>query len=394
MATKSQALKYGLAAVLVALAIIGTSLYTNTLLNPVGQSTQGGQTNFLVMLTDPPTVPRGTTMLNVTYSSIQVHVVSSGGSSNWIASQESGRVNLLSLVNVSQTIASVSLPTGSTVDKLQFKLSSAEANVSGVVYPVTLLSDQLLINIKSRLNGTKTAALIDLRPTLLEINATNSTGGSVKYFVLSPSATAVIKGSVDETQSKIGSRWHLNDNDNRDLNKEYSRASSNVTISDPTLSVKGNVTTFSVTLKNVGKSNATLMSLNLQGDFNSTFSWFVKEQSTKGRGGMGQGMGKGGMPGPGGVMMKDHPEAIPFRISGGKLVPFFGEDLHDSGANGKLVLKPGESVTLTYSGVLQIRSDGWGKSPSVVVKPVVGKSYTLHVMGNGSETTNVTATAG
>ncbi|MGD0804643.1 MAG: DUF4382 domain-containing protein [Candidatus Bathyarchaeia archaeon] len=388
MATKNQALKYGFAAVLVALAIIGTSLYTNTLLNPAGQSTQVGQTNFLVMLTDPPTVPKGTTQLNVTYSSIQVHVVSSGGLSNWVAAQESGRVNLLKLVNVTQTIASVSLPTGSTVDKLQFKLSSAEANVSGVVYPVTLLSDQLLINIKSKLNGTNTAALIDLRPTLLEINATNSTGGSVKYFVLSPSATAVIQGIVDETQSKIGCRTNLNDKEGRDLDKAYKSASNNVTISQPTLSVRGNVTTFSVTLKNVGKANATLMSLTLQGDFNSTFSWFVKEQSMKGKGGMGRGTM------PGGLMMKDHPEAIPFRISGDKLVPFFGEDLRDSGANGKLVLKPGESVTLTYSGVLQLRSDGWGKSPSVVVKPVVGKSYTLHVMSNGSETSTVTATTG
>jgi hypothetical protein len=138
------------------------------------------------MLTDPPNVPRGTTQLNVTYSSIQLHVVASDGSSNWVAAQKSGRVNLLSLVNMTQTIATLSLPTGSTVDKLQFEISAAEAKVSDKVYPVTMLSDNLLVSLReTKLNGTKTGALIDLRPTLVQINAMNSTGsfGELLRFI-------------------------------------------------------------------------------------------------------------------------------------------------------------------------------------------------------------------
>jgi hypothetical protein len=186
MATKRLSLKYGAAAVIVALAIIETSLYANTALNPTSMTTQTGQTSFLVMLTDPPNVPRGTTQLNVTYSSIQLHVVASDGSSNWVAAQKSGRVNLLSLVNMTQTIATLSLPTGSTVDKLQFEISAAEAKVSDKVYPVTMLSDNLLVSLReTKLNGTKTGALIDLRPTLVQINAMNSTGsfGELLRFI-------------------------------------------------------------------------------------------------------------------------------------------------------------------------------------------------------------------
>jgi Domain of unknown function (DUF4382) len=347
-------------------------------------------TNFAVMLTDPPTVPRGTTELNVTYSSIQLHVVASDGTSNWVAAQESGRVNLLSLVNVTQTIASLSLPTGSTIDKLQLTLSSVTANVSRVVYPVTLLSDQLLIPIKStKLNGTSTGALIDLRPTLLEINATNSTGGLVKYFVLSPSASAVVSSGVDENQSRVGCKIHMRDKEKKELEDEYRKASHNVTITAVTLKVDGNVTTLAVTVRNNGSENATLTGLAIQGQFNSTYTWSVERQNSKGKEMMGGGKMQGG------VVMKFHPEAIPFKVSDNKLIPLFG-DITKYGGRGadKSILKPGQSTTLTFSGIISIHSDGRGKSPSVVVTPMVGKSYKLWSAGAGSETFSVVAVQG
>ena len=383
MATRSLSIKYSLAAVVVALAIISASLYVNNPLDSGGK----GLTSFTVMLTDPPTVPRGTSELNVTYSGRQVHVVASDGSSNWVAAQESGRVNLLSLVNVTQTIASLSLPTGSTVDKLQFSISSATANVSGVVYPVTLLSEQLLIPIKStKLNGTSTGALIDLRPTLVEINAADSNGELVKYFVLSPTASAVVAGTVDEAQSRVGCRTHLRDRERDELQKEYRRASNNVTITEADLKVDGNVTTLSVTVKNIGKTNATLTSLILHGKFNATYSWTLKRQWSR------PGM-MGGMHDE--HIMRYHPETIPFKIVDGKLVPIFGDDGHEQGwGHDKIVLEPDESLTLTYSGVIQIRSDGRGKSPSVVVTPLVSEHYTLRVMGTGSQTFDVVAVEG
>ncbi len=387
MATKRLSLKYGAAAVLVALAIIGTSLITNTMLNPTGQSPQSvGHTSFLVMLTDPPNVPRGTTQLNVTYSSIQLHVVYSDGSSNWVAAQESGRVNLLSLVNVTQTIATLSLPTGSTVDKLQFKISEAETKISGKDYPVTMLSDTLLISIKqTKLNGTKTGALIDLRPTLVQINATNSTGGSVSYFVLAPSASAIVKSNVSETQSTIGCKSKLNDDDNKELDREYKRASNNVTVTQSSLSVNGNVTTLSVTIKNIGKTNATLSSLTVSGDFNVTSS-LVKWYKENGWGMPSQ----GGM--HGGSMMMDRPKTIPFKISGSTLTPILGDTFRMDGQGAsRLVLIPGETATLTFNGVIKLNVDGRGRSSQVAVIPVKGNSYTIHLMSENYQTFKVTA---
>ena len=117
MTVMKRSLTYGVLAVVIALAIIGASLHTNT--TWFGAK---GQTGFFIMLTDPPNVPKGTTLLEVTYSNIQLHNVASDGTANWVAAQESGKVDLLSLVNVAQTIASLNLPTGSTVDKLQFTI--------------------------------------------------------------------------------------------------------------------------------------------------------------------------------------------------------------------------------------------------------------------------------
>ncbi len=398
MATKNLALKYGLVAVVVALAIIGTSIYVNNTFNPTGLTTQSGQTNFLVMLTDPPNVPRGTTQLNVTYSSIQAHVVSSGGSS-WVAAQDSGRINLLSLVNVTQTIASVNLPTGSTVDKLQFKLSSAEAKINNIVYPVTMLSDTLLISIReTKLNGTKTGALIDLRPTLVQIDATNSTGGLVSYYVLSPSASAIVKSNLSDNQTKVGSKWRIGNDDNNKLDQEFRRLSNNVTVTQSSLSVSGNVTTFSVTLENVGKANATLFSLSLSGNFNVTpvtpfavNNNFGKGKSgMPGQGGRGGGMGQGGMGGA--AFGMGRPDIVPFRISGNTLTPIFGDMLPmaEVGAS-RMVLKPGETATLTFSGVISLHIDGRGKSPHVAVTPVKGSSYKISMMGWASKPFTVTA---
>jgi hypothetical protein len=396
MATSKLSLKYGLAAVIVALGIIGTSLYVNNTLNLSGQTTSAGQTSFFVMLTDPPTVPRGTTELNVSYSSVQLHVVSSSGSSNWVAAQDSGRVDLLSLVNMTQTIASVDLPTGSSVDKLQLKLSSAEAKIDGVVHPATLLSDNLLISMReTRLNGTKTGALIDLRPTLVQIDATNSTGGLTSYYVLSPSATAIVKSDISESQGKVGSRWRIGNDENNRLGNEFRRFSNNVTVTQSSLLVSGNVTTLSVTLKNVGNSNATLFSLTLGGEFNMTTPFAVKAP--------GSGPSGHGMPSPGnnrggwGNMFPwptnmGHPTMIPFAISDNMLKPIFGDLLPMASTPvSRLVLKPDESTTLTFSGVISLHVDGHGKAPHVAVTPVKGKSYTISLMGWGLKTFSVKA---
>jgi len=194
--------KYALAAVIVAIAIIAGSLYTIPLLTQPAATTTGGQTaqgNFLVMLTDPPNVPAGTTQLNVSYSGVVLHVTYSDGSTGTVPVTASGTADLMSLVNATRTIGSTTLPTGTTVDSVQLTITAAQAKINGTVTPVTILSSQLSAGVEDgKVGSGLSGVLFDFTPTLMQIRSTDATGTDVNYYVLVPNAAAVIRSNVDE----------------------------------------------------------------------------------------------------------------------------------------------------------------------------------------------------
>jgi uncharacterized membrane protein len=369
-------LKYGLAAMLVAVVVIAAVLVVNPLssLAP-GQKSPAG--SFLVMLTDPPTVPAGTTMLNLTYSNVTLHVVN-GSSSTWLTVNASGTVDLFSLVDMSQTIASASIPTGSTVDKIQFTIVSVDAKVNGTVYAVTALSNTLVISIaNSKVSESLSGVLVDFNPTLVMIQATDATGNMVDYFVLVPSATATIVTGLSRAQIKVGTIVELGQNNREKLVRVVESFSQDLTIANASLSVYGNVTSLNVTLKNEGPISFRISGLTLHGKFNVTV------------------MGES----------KTLTGTIPFKVNGTSLVPFLGADAASMVTHG-LILKPGQNVTLTFSGVLgftriyrlPIGPPGtmepmWIAVIPIVVTPIVGNMYTLRLMNEGFQAYNVTATS-
>lgn len=368
-------LKYGSAAVLVAIVVVAAVLLVNPLSSIMPAKTSASA-SFAVMLTDPPTVPAGTTWLNLTYSNVTLHVIYPDESSGWLSLNASGTVNLFSLVNMSQTIASTTIPTGSTVDKVQFTIVDVEANVSGTVYPVTALSDTLVMSIaNSRVNQTLSGVLVDFNPTLVQIQATNSTGDTVYYYVLVPSATAVIVTSLSRAQVKVGTIVELGMNNREKLVHVVETFSNSLTIVSASISVNGNVTNLNVTLKNNGAVNFKIFGLTLHGVFNATRTW-----ETRGR--MGQV-----------IVEKIHPDTIPFKVNGSSLIPLWGSN-HKGMEISSLTLQPGENVTLTFTGVIELQPDlGIMKGPAMVVTPIVGDKYTVRLMGEGFQITDVTATS-
>ena len=84
-----------------------------------------GSTAVPISLTDPPIVPAGTTVLFADYSSVGIHIAGNSNATGWIYSNTSGSVNLLSLINVSQEIATVNVPTNSVIDLVKFEINSA-----------------------------------------------------------------------------------------------------------------------------------------------------------------------------------------------------------------------------------------------------------------------------
>jgi hypothetical protein len=374
-------LKYGLAAVLLATTIIAVALFAN----PMMPNQTSAAASFVVMLTDPPTVPAGTTVLNLTYSNVSLHVTYLNGTAVWLPVNASGTVNLFSLVNMSQTIASTTIPTGSAVDKIHFTISDVDAVVNGAMYNVTALSNTLVVSVaNSQVNQTLSGVLVDFNPTLVQIQATDANGTLVYYYVLVPSATATIVGDLSKEQIKVGTIVELGQNNRAKLVHVVEEFSHNVTIVSASLSVNGNVTTLSVTLKNDGNFAFRVFGLTLHGEFNATRTW-KKENDERDEE----------------IVEKIHPDTIPFKVNDSSLIPIFGDqgdhehdDEHGDMELSSLTLQPGQSVTLSFSDVIALQHEkDIMKHPAMVVTPIVGGNYTIRLMGEGFQTFNVTATS-
>jgi hypothetical protein len=369
-------LKYGLTATLVAIVIIAVVLFANPAsFLPASQTSTTA--NFLVMLTDPPTVPVGTTVtvLNLTYTNVSLHVTYPNETSEWLLLNASGTVNLFSLVNMSQTIASTNIPINSTVDKIQFTIDSVEANVNGTIYPVTALSSTFVVSVaNSKVNQTLSGVLVDFNPSLVQIEATDANGTIVDYYVLVPSATAMVITNLSKERIKVGTIVELGQDDREKLVRVVEEFSKNVTIVSASLSVNGNATSLSVTLRNDGNVTFRIFGLTLHGEFNATRTW-----NTKGRGMENESI---------------HPDTIPFKINGSSLIPLFGThmDDHEDMEISSLTLQPGQNATLSFSGVIGLKPNRhFAKGPAMVVTPISGDNYTLRLMGEGFETINITA---
>jgi hypothetical protein len=350
-------------------------------------------------------------------------VAYANGSSKWVPTGASGTVNLLTLVNVSQTIGSASIPAGSTVNSIQFTISSVSAQINGKTYPVTTLSNQLVVPISGDLvlNQTRSAALLDLTPTLVQIAATNSTGGAVSYYVLVPSAKAIIKSSFSQGQENVGTKTQLEQTDETELEQAQQTGMGNVTIASAKLSTSGNKSTFSVTLKNQGSSNATIYGLTLHGNFSvsasqpsvcsqsasSTSSSSTTTTTTTSQTSTSKEHGNGGnqhdqnsssnQRGAEGCSVgngeQDRPDTIPFKVNGTSLVPLFGDgnDHEDAGAASSVTIKPGQSITLSFAGTIGLKTDGGQHGQTVVIGSISGNTYTIRLEGEGFQTAQVTA---
>ena len=378
-------LKYGLAAVIVAIIVIAVALFANPLYFATPSQTSVG-TPFLVMLTDPPTVPADTnvSVLDLTYTNVSLEVVYKNGSSYWLPLAAAGTVNLFSLVNVSQTIASATIPSGSKVDKIQFTIASVDAEVNGTLYTVTALSNTLVVSVaNSQINQTLSGVLVDFNPTLVQIQATDSDGTIVYYYVLVPSATATVVTDLTREQVKVGTIVELGQNNREKLVHVVEEFANNVTIVSASLSVNDNVTSLNVTIMNQGNIAFRISGLTLHGEFNATRTWETV--------------------GPMGEMISEtyieriSPGTIPFQVNGTSLIPLFGDRVAMDLPS--LILEPGQTATLSFNGVIELQPDmgiikgQWMILAPIVVTPIVGDTYTARIVGEGYQPFNVTATS-
>jgi hypothetical protein len=160
--------------------------------------TGGSQGTFSLLATDPPVTASGVGKIYLHYSGEDLHTAAAAAASGWVGLNSSGTIELTSLVNTSQTIASGKIKTGA-YDMARLDVTSATVLYEGQNYTASLPNGQVnaKMNTQAQVNSSAPgAAVIDLHTVVM--NAGNATE---PQFLLSASAMATVVPSVDVSPS-------------------------------------------------------------------------------------------------------------------------------------------------------------------------------------------------
>jgi hypothetical protein len=256
MSSRKQVVTAGMVGLVLAVALIAVAAYFGQSPTTIVTSSQpsSSQGTLDVLLTDPPSVPTGVTAVYVTYSNVAVHVSGAGNQSGWTNSNTSGTIDLMKLVNISTTIATIKVITG-VYDALRFNISSAAVTFNGENYTAFVPRALLTVPIPGGISvnaTTSSAVIIDMSPTVLNIGSE-----STPEFIITTAASGfrVPQNQVTTNMGRYGFSFGLPGYAWWNLIQESSTA--NLTITSASLSASS----FSVTVKNTGSTSLNLSAI-------------------------------------------------------------------------------------------------------------------------------------
>jgi hypothetical protein len=242
--------KFGFIALILAVAIIGVAIFAGV--SPLTQQSTGQQKATLsILLTDPPNVPSGVTAIYVEYSNLMVHISNAGNESGWYSINSGGIIDLMSVLNVSQTIGSAQLPFG-TYNLLKFNISSATVTYEGSNYTAFVYNSEITVPIEGGvvLNSTQlNAILVDIYPTVVDIGSPSN-----HEFIISTTASACQMPNADQEKGIgiCGYRMNLLGNSWWNGCESYNMV--NLTITSASLSSSS----LNLTVQNTGNGSSML----------------------------------------------------------------------------------------------------------------------------------------
>ena len=226
MSSRSSIFLSGAVAAFVAIILISGVLATGILSTKSTNITSSSVTSVLgygtiaVLLTDPPTVPNGTTNVYVTYNGLAVHVSGAANNSGWHVLNAQGQIDLMSIINISQTIASANIQSG-RFDALAFNITSATVTFLGKNYSAYLVYQDhtLVVPVVGGIvvtNGQTSAAVIDLTPTVLLLGDPSSPAfafipAARGYTIPAQSIPQTKLQHVGQNESVSNQTWYQND---------------------------------------------------------------------------------------------------------------------------------------------------------------------------------------
>ena len=257
MSTKKNIILSGAAALVVAASILAVAIFSGVSLLPNANTTNNTTTSsgapgtLSVLLTDPPHVPLGVTKVYIAYSNLAVHVSEAGNQSGWTLLKSGGSIELLSTVDVSQTISSVKIAAGE-YNLLRFNISSAQVTYNGKNYTAFVPRSALIVPIVGgiEVNASKpSATIINIQPTVYNIGSASNPEFMIRHWA---KAFPVPSSQVTEEEeheghrlSLIGKAWWT------DVQERYT---SNAQITAATLTP----TSLSLTVKDMGNQSTKL----------------------------------------------------------------------------------------------------------------------------------------
>ena len=127
--------------------------------------------DLALLMTDPPTVPFGVSAVIISYADLGVHVAGVGNQTGWRVFKTMGEIDLLSVVNYTQTIALANTTAGN-FNAIAFNVTSVTVTYQSQNYTADLTSRTHAVFLPidggiAVLSGKTSAALIDFTPTVL-----------------------------------------------------------------------------------------------------------------------------------------------------------------------------------------------------------------------------------
>jgi len=352
---------------------------------------------FPIALTDPPSVPTGTSALWLNYTAVELITNSSPLFANY-----TGSVNLMELVNTSQIIAEFTVPKNVVVNQIRLFVSSAKIEINGTSYPVFLPSGVLKIPVRNATSG----ALVDLQPHIVIAYV-----GQTPEYILTPVATAI----PYSVSASVGQKVALPSQVVEKLRSTFS----NLTVISSSLTFEGNTTSFSITIKNNGDEPVVVYAVKIFGEWQTQIDVAFNSSAFEGSGkGFTSAFSKEAPIGFNGTFTSRMP--IVFFVYNNSLEPFpnapfnphgfhfFGAPIHmgpfnfssNVTLNGSMInytppmwhgnfgiiIEPGQKVTLNYSGVITPLWHGlhfkhkWFTSVKIYTTPLNGAQYEIRLL--------------
>jgi hypothetical protein len=352
---------------------------------------------FPIALTDPPSVPKGTSALWLNYTAVELITNSSPLFANY-----TGSVNLMELVNTSQIIAEFTVPKNVVVNQIRLFVSSAKIVINGTSYPVFLPSGVLKIPVRNATSG----ALVDLQPHIVIAYV-----GQTPEYILTPVATAI----PYSVSASVGQKVALPSQ----VVEKLRSTLSNLTVVSSSLTFEGNTTSFSITIKNNGDEPVVVYAVKVFGEWQTQIDVAFNSSAFEGSGkGFASAFGKEVPVGFNGTFTFRMP--IVFFVYNNSLEPFpnapfnphgfhfFGASIHmgpfnffsNVTLNGSMInytppvwhgnfgiiIEPGQKVTLNYSGVITPLwhslhfTHKWFTSVKIYTTPINGAQYEIRLL--------------